>query len=123
MFIATRFVPSYFVPFFTQDAEIARLAKWGITAYTMGLVPLALHYEATDALTALGWSKTALAMSAWRKITFVILVCVIPLFAAPEMAFIAQSVADIFCGVINTVIFVIIIKKILSPDFKHKEIK
>lgn len=123
MFIATRFVPRYFVSFFTQDAEIARLAGWGITAYTMGLIPLALHYEATDALTALGWSKTALAMSAWRKITFVILVCVIPMFAAPEMTFIAQSVADIFCGLINTIIFVAIIKRISSPAYEHKSIK
>ncbi len=123
MFVSTRFAPEYFVPFFTQDAEIASLAKWGIKAYTMGLIPLALHYEATDALTALGWSKTALAMSAWRKITFVILVCIIPLFAAPQMTFFAQSIADIFCSSINTVIFIFLMKKILNPDFKHKVIE
>ena len=123
MFVATRFVPVYFVTLFTKNTEIAELAKWGIKAYTWGLIPLALHYEATDGLTALGWSKTALVMSAWRKITFVILMCVIPLFAAPQMAFISQSIADIFCSTINTVIFVFMMKKILDHDYNHKVIE
>ena len=85
-------------------------------AYTFGLVPLAMHYAATDCLTAMGRSGTALFMSAFRKISFVVLVCVIPLFASPEMTFISQSLSDGVCGLINTVACIFIVKKIIQND-------
>ena len=89
------------------------MATWGIKAYTLGLIPLALHYEVTDGLTALGKAHIAVCMSAFRKITFVILVCLIPLFLPPHYTFVAQSVGDGVCGLINTIIFMFLFKRIL----------
>ncbi|MBR2502848.1 MAG: MATE family efflux transporter, partial [Oscillospiraceae bacterium] len=37
MFIVSRIVPPYIADIFTQDAEIAALAQWGMKAYTFGL--------------------------------------------------------------------------------------
>ena len=116
MFVVSRIVPQYIVTLFTQDTEIAALAEWGMKAYTLGLIPLAMHYAATDCLTAMGRSGTALFMSAFRKISFVVLVCVIPLFAAPEMTFIAQSLSDGVCGLINTVACIFIVRRILNSE-------
>ncbi|MBQ7816126.1 MAG: polysaccharide biosynthesis C-terminal domain-containing protein, partial [Oscillospiraceae bacterium] len=114
MFIVSRIVPQYVAMMFTQDAEIVRLATWGMKAYTLGLIPLALHYEATDGLTAMGKANLALCMSAFRKISYIVLVCVIPLFASAEMTFISQSLSDGVCGLINTVICIFILKKMLN---------
>ena len=114
MFIISRFVPQYYVAFFTDDPQLTQMAVWGIKAYTLGLIPLALHYEATDGLTALGKANISVCMSTFRKGTFVLLVCIIPLFMPPQYAFVAQSVGDGVCGMINTVICVFILKKILS---------
>lgn len=120
MFVVSRFVPQYIAMMFTQDAEIIALAEWGMKAYTFGLIPLALHYEATDGLTALGKGGTALCMSAFRKITFVILVCVIPLFTGPQHTFMAESIADICCGLINTVACIFIMKRLLRKEYYCK---
>lgn len=114
MFIVSRIAPQYYVRLFTQDAKLAQTATWGIKAYTMGLIPLALHYEATDGLTALGKAHISLCMSAFRKGTFVVLVCIIPLFLPPQYTFAAQSVGDGVCGIINTALCVFILKNILN---------
>ncbi|MBQ9845170.1 MAG: MATE family efflux transporter [Oscillospiraceae bacterium] len=116
MFVVSRIVPHHIAMIFTQDAEIAALAEWGMKAYTFGLVPLAMHYAATDCLTAMGRAGTALFMSAFRKISFVVLVCVIPLFAAPEMTFISQSLSDGICGLINTAACIVIVKRIINSE-------
>lgn len=114
MFIISRFAPQYYVAFFTQDQQLAQMATWGIKAYTLGLIPLALHYEVTDGLTALGKAHIAVCMSAFRKGTFVLLVCLIPLFLPPQYTFAAQSVGDGVCGLINTIIFLFLFKRILK---------
>ena len=114
MFVISRIVPQYVAMMFTQDAEIISLATFGMKAYTFGLIPMALHYEATDGLTALGRGGTALIMSAFRKISFVILMFVIPLFTAPQYTFTAESIGDIVCGLINTVACIFIIRKMLD---------
>ena len=114
MFIISRFAPQYYVAFFTQDQQLAQMATWGIKAYTLGLIPLALHYEVTDGLTALGKAHIAVCMSAFRKGTFVLLVCLIPLFLPPQYTFVAQSVGDGICGLINTIVFVFLFKRILK---------
>jgi len=116
MFVVSRIAPQYIAVLFTQDPEIAALAEWGMKAYTLGLIPLAMHYAATDCLTAMGRSGTALFMSAFRKITFVVLVCIIPLFASPEMTFISQSLSDGICGTINTVACIFIVKRIIDGE-------
>ena len=114
MFIISRFAPQYYVSFFTEDPQLAQMATWGIKAYTLGLIPLALHYEVTDGLTALGKAHIAVCMSAFRKGTFVLLVCLIPLFLPPQYTFVAQSVGDGVCGLINTIIFIFMFKRILN---------
>ena len=114
MFIISRFAPQYYVAFFTQDQQLAQMATWGIKAYTLGLIPLALHYEVTDGLTALGKAHIAVCMSAFRKGTFVLLVCLIPLFLPPQYTFVAQSVGDGICGLINTIVFMFLFKRILK---------
>ncbi|MBE6894303.1 MAG: MATE family efflux transporter [Ruminococcaceae bacterium] len=114
MFVISRFAPQYYVQFFTKDKQLADMAVWGIKAYTLGLIPLALHYEATDGLTALGKAHISVCMSAFRKGTFVLLVCLIPLFMPPQYTFVAQSVGDGVCGIINTVICIFILKHILN---------
>jgi len=116
MFVVSRIVPHHIAMLFTQDPELASLAEWGMKAYTFGLVPLAMHYAATDCLTAMGRSGTALIMSAFRKISFVVLVCIIPLFAAPEITFISQSLSDGICGTINTVACIFIVKNIIRKE-------
>ncbi|MBR5252201.1 MAG: MATE family efflux transporter [Oscillospiraceae bacterium] len=112
MFVVSRFVPQYVAMLYTNEQEIIDLAVYGMKAYTIGLIPLALHYEATDGLTALGMGGTALAMSAFRKVTFVALMFAIPAFLPPQNTFYFESVGDICCGLINTVACILILRKV-----------
>lgn len=121
MFVVSRIVPQYVAMMFTQDPEIIALSVFGMKAFTIGLVPMALHYEATDGLTALGRGSTALIMSAFRKITFVVLMCIIPMFAEAKFTFAYEPVGDIVCGLINTVACIFIVRKMLNTKELYKK--
>ncbi len=119
MLIISQVMPQYFVLMFTQNQELVELSKYCIKISTFGIIIMAIQYEVVDALTALGKTKLSLSLSLFRKISYIILTCIIPIFFATKTTFYAQTISDIVCGSINFFIFRYLIKKISFDKIKN----
>lgn len=111
MFVLTQFLARYFVMVFTRQGELMQLAIWGIKVYTLGIIPLSFQYVLVDGLTALGRTKTALGLSLFRKIGYVILTLVFPAVLTAKAAFYAEPVMDVAAALASTVIYLLVIGK------------
>lgn len=112
MLIISQVMPQYFVLMFTHNPELVELAKYCIKISTYGIIIMAVQYEVVDAMTALGKTKLSLSLSLFRKISYIVLACVIPMFFATKATFYAETISDIVCGGINFFIFRYLLKKI-----------
>ncbi len=111
MFVISRLFASQFVSLFTDSPETASISIWGVKVFTLCIVPLAFQYVLVDALTALGRIKTALYLSASRKLTFLTLIFVFAAASTAQNAFYAQPVSDFFCSLQSTIVFLLVYKK------------
>lgn len=114
MFLLTQIAAPYFVMIFTRQGELTQLAIWGIRVYTIGAIPLSFQYVLVDGLTALGRTKTALCLSLFRKIGYVILTLVFPAIMTAKAAFYAEPVMDVLSAMMSTVIYLLVIGKHLQ---------
>lgn len=114
MFLVSRFFPVYFVQIFTRDQAHVNLAIWGIKTFTLGIIPLSLQYVFVDGLTALGRTKTALALSIFRKSSYVAFTILIPALFSAKHAFYAEPISDIMCACITSIVFVLVFSKHLK---------
>ena len=114
MFLLTQIAAPYFVMIFTRQGELTQLAIWGIRVYTIGAIPLSFQYVLVDGLTALGRTKTALCLSLFRKIGYVILTLVFPAIMTAKAAFYAEPVMDVLSSLMSTVIYLLVIGKHLQ---------
>ena len=114
MFLLTQIAAPYFVMIFTRQGELTQLAIWGIRVYTIGAIPLSFQYVLVDGLTALGRTKTALCLSLFRKIGYVILTFVFPAIMTAKAAFYAEPVMDVLSALMSTVIYLLVIGKHLQ---------
>ena len=114
MFLLTQIAAPYFVMIFTRQGELTQLAIWGIRVYTIGAIPLSFQYVLVDGLTALGRTKTALCLSLFRKIGYVILTLVFPAIMTAKAAFYAEPVMDVLSALMSTVIYLLVIGKHLQ---------
>lgn len=114
MFLLTQIVAPYFVMIFTRQGELSQLAIWGIRVYTIGAIPLSFQYVLVDGLTALGRTKTALGLSLFRKIGYVILTLVFPAVMTAKAAFYAEPVMDVLSALMSTVVYLLVIGKHLK---------
>lgn len=114
MFLLTQIAAPYFVMIFTRQGELSQLAIWGIRVYTIGAIPLSFQYVLVDGLTALGRTKTALGLSLFRKIGYVILTLVFPAVMTAKAAFYAEPVMDVLAALMSTVVYLLVIGKHLK---------
>ena len=114
MFLLTQIAAPCFVMIFTRQGELTQLAIWGIRVYTIGAIPLSFQYVLVDGLTALGRTKTALCLSLFRKIGYVILTLVFPAIMTAKAAFYAEPVMDALSSLMSTVIYLLVIGKHLQ---------
>ena len=111
MFLVSRLFASNFVHFFVQAPETVAIATWGIKVFTLTIIPLSFQYVLVDALTALGRIKTALYLSASRKLMFLLFTVLFgSLTAAAQNAFFAEPTADILSSVQSTIVFLMVFK-------------
>ena len=94
MFLVSRVAPQYFVRIFTDTPEYMELSVWGIRVFTLAIIPLSFQYVFVDALTALSMTRLSLFLSLFRKGTYFLATCILPMFLAAKMAFYAEPIAD-----------------------------
>lgn len=113
MFLLSRLVASLFVGIFLSDPAYGTMAVWGIRAFTLMIVPLSFQYVFVDSLTALGMTRISLGLSLFRKVTFLSLTCILPLFFAAEYAFYAEPASDALGAVVSSITFFHVYRKFL----------
>lgn len=114
MFIISRVLPQYFVSIFTRVPENVALSVWGIQVTTLAIIPLSFQYTLVDGLTALGRTKTALCLSAFRKTQYVLFTVLLPLFLSAKSIFYAEPLTDLISSVLTTIVFLSIFQKHLD---------
>lgn len=113
MFIISQTISGVFVRLFTQNPEYIKFSVWAIKVFTFGIIPLALQYSFVDSLTALGIVKVSVSLSVFRKTLFLIFTLTLPAFFGASAVFYAEPIVDIFCGLFSSVVFLLLIGKIL----------
>ena len=111
MFLISRIIPESFIRIFTKDPVQLQLCTWGISVFTLMIIPLSFQYVFVDGFTALGRSKTALVLSLWRKGDYMLFTMILPVFFGARSAFYAQPLADGIGAVMSTIAFLLIFKK------------
>ena len=114
MFLISRIIPESFIRIFTKDPVQLQLCTWGISVFTLMIIPLSFQYVFVDGFTALGRSKTALVLSLWRKGDYMLFTMILPVFFGARSAFYAQPLADGIGAVMSTIAFLLIFKKHLE---------
>lgn len=114
MFLVSRFLPLFFVRFFTTDPACMDLSVWGIRTFTLMIIPLSFQYVLVDGLTAMERTKTALSLSLFRKTTFMVLTILLPMFLSAKMTFYAEPLSDLIASVTSTIVYLAIINKHLT---------
>lgn len=109
MFLLTQVAAPCFVQIFTRQSALTQLAIWGIRVYTLGVIPLSFQYVLVDGLTALGRTKTALALSLFRKTGYVALTLIFPAVLTAKATFYAEPVMDILSALLSTMIYLLVI--------------
>ncbi len=114
MFLVSRIFPIYFVKIFTRGQTHINLSIWGIKTFTLGIIPLSLQYVFVDGLTALGRTKTALALSIFRKSSYVAFTVLLPTLFTAKHAFYAEPMSDIISACITSTVFLLVFSKHLK---------
>lgn len=114
MFLISQLAGRFFVLIFTRDPQLVALSVWGIRVFTACIIPLAFQYEFVDAFTALGIARGAVTLSLNRKILFLVLTLVLPVFFGAKGAFFAEPAVDLVCGVITSIVFLSSINRLLD---------
>ena len=114
MFVLSRVVPEHFIHLFTNDAEMIKLATWGIHVFTLMIVPLSFQYVFVDGFTALGKSTAALPLSLLRKGSYILFTIFLPVFWGAKSAFYAQPLADGLGAVVSTITFLLVFNRLLK---------
>ena len=114
MFILTPFISPYFISLFTDEVNLAEVARWGIKASVWGIIPLSFQYCFVDGFTAVGRIKTAFSLSMFRKMIYMGSTFFLPAIFEARSAFYAQPVSDILGAIASTTVFYFIFNKYLE---------
>ena len=114
MFVLSQVIPKYFVLIFTNDPQLIEMSVNNIRVFTFGVIILALQYVFVDGLTALGVAKVAISLSLFRKGSFVLLTLIFPMFFGATSTFYAEPTVDIVAGITSTIVFMLLINKLLK---------
>lgn len=114
MLIFANTLGGYFARIFTSNEELIDLAVWGIRVHTAGIFFLSFQYPFVDTLTALNKPKYAIFLSLTRKIGVMLtLTLVLPRFFGAEYAFLGEPIADVFGGILSSIVFLTSINRLL----------
>ena len=114
MFVLSRIFPAPFAGIFTREPDTVSMAVRGIHTVTLAIIPLSLQYCFVDGFTAIGRTKTALALSMLRKGTYVLSVLFLPLFFGAANAFYAEPICDGLGAAVSTITFLLVFQKHLD---------
>ena len=114
MFVIARVGSSYFVTIFTKNSEYIYLSIWAIKVSTIGIIPLAFQYTFVDGFTAMSLPQLAMPLSLFRKAFYFVLMFILPAIYTAKSIFYAEAIADILCGAITTIIYFVLINKVLE---------
>ena len=123
MFLVSRSIPQYFVKIFTTDTSLSQTSVWGIKVFTLGIIPLSFQYALVDGLTALGRTKTALALSLFRKSSFVVYTLLLPSLFTAKSVFYAEPLCDTISAIITTTVFLKVFSKHLDARCKNTKLQ
>ncbi len=123
MFLVSRSIPQYFVKIFTTDTSLSQTSVWGIKVFTLGIIPLSFQYALVDGLTALGRTKTALALSLFRKSSFVVYTLLLPALFTAKSVFYAEPLCDTVSAIITTTVFLKVFSKHLDARCKNTKLQ
>ncbi|MEG1943565.1 MAG: MATE family efflux transporter, partial [Angelakisella sp.] len=105
MFLISRVVPQLFVGIFTRDPAVMELAVRAIGITTLGVIPLAVQYTLVDSFTAVGITRVSVALSLFRKTTYLLTTVLVPMWFGATAIFFAEPVADILGASLTTFVF------------------
>lgn len=114
MYLIARLGAYWFVTIFTKNQQYIQLSIWAIQVSTLGIIPLAFQYTFVDGFTAMSIPQLAMPLSLFRKAFYFVLMIILPIIFSAQHIFYAEAIADIICGGITTIIYIIFINKVLA---------
>ena len=103
--IAVQVLPEVFAGFFLKESGTIQLTAGSIRMYTFALLGIAVQYALVDGLTAMGKVKYALPLSLFRKIVYMICLCILPLFLDIRYVFYAGTISDAVGALFSLILF------------------
>ncbi len=100
----------------TGNDKIVEVAARVISIYMYGIIPLAFQYVFVDGLTGLGQAKYSIWLSLNRKLVLLLpLTILLPAITKDAFnVFYAELIADVISSTVSTIVYLIIIPKILK---------
>lgn len=105
--------------------EIVDASVRFIRVFMIGIIPLSFQYVFVDGLTGLGYAKYSIWLSLFRKVgLYIPCIYLLPLiFNNVEAAFYAQCIGDIGSAICSTIVFLIVLPKILKKIDIERDVK
>lgn len=103
--IAVQVLPEVFAGFFLKESGTIQLTAGSIRMYTFALLGIAVQYALVDGLTAMGKVKYALPLSLFRKIVYMICLCILPLFLDIRYVFYVGTISDAVGALFSLILF------------------
>lgn len=117
LWLLVELFPSIFIAIFTNDPQLASLAKWAIRIYMASVLLMGLQISCQQTFIAFGNSKVSAFLAIFRKILVLIpLIYLLPVLIKDNVqaVFLAEPIAD-FIAVLTTVtLFFIQFKKLIK---------
>ncbi len=109
--------PSFWASLFTPDAEIAGIVVKNMPLFMCGMTIFGLQMAIQSSFLALGQAKVSLFIAMLRKVILLVpLALILPMSLGAFGVFLAEPISDIISASTATVMFFIMIKKILTAE-------
>jgi putative MATE family efflux protein len=123
-FVATLLVmifPAFFAGLFTQDAELIALVGRKMPLFMCGMLVFGLQMSIQPTFLALGQAKVSLFIAMLRKVILLVpLALILPKFMGVDGVYYAEPISDILSATTATVLFCVLIRRILSEESLNK---
>jgi putative MATE family efflux protein len=123
-FVATLLVmifPTFFAGLFTQDAELIALVGRKMPLFMCGMLVFGLQMSIQPTFLALGQAKVSLFIAMLRKVILLVpLALILPKFMGVDGVYYAEPISDILSATTATVLFCVLIRRILSEESLNK---
>lgn len=109
------FNTEFFAGLFTTDSELLNLTSGIMSYYYIGIIFFGFLMTSQGSFLALGQAKTSLCIALLRKVFLLIPIAIIlPKYVGVMGIYYAEPIADIIATAISFLVFILLIKKILS---------